>query len=122
MVGIYTQLLLERHIPDNPAAQVTAQVLDYLENGTHENVESILGRTGDVLRHTTEKDVESLQGRQIRADLARAVVNAGWNLTELAPVGSSLEDIFLQLTASDQKAAATVAPPAGPEQPAEVQQ
>ena len=41
---------------------VTAQILDYLESGTHENVESILGRTGDVLRNTTEKDVESLQG------------------------------------------------------------
>ena len=43
-------------------------------------------------------EVESLQGRQIRADLARSVVNAGWNLSELRAVGVSLEDIFLQLT------------------------
>ena len=43
-------------------------------------------------------EVESLQGRQIRAELARAVVNAGWNLNELHAVGLSLEDIFLQLT------------------------
>jgi ABC-2 type transport system ATP-binding protein len=63
-------------------------------------------------------DVESLQGRQIRADLARAVVNAGWNLNELASVGSSLEDIFLQLT-GDQKASEQASEP---EQPAEVQQ
>jgi ABC-2 type transport system ATP-binding protein len=48
-------------------------------------------------------EVESQQGRHIRADLARAVVGAGWNLTELRPVGLSLEDIFLQLTASEQK-------------------
>ena len=47
-------------------------------------------------------EVESLQGRQIRADLARAVVNAGWNLHELRAVGFSLEDIFLQLTAAEQ--------------------
>jgi hypothetical protein len=47
--------------------------------------------------------VESLPGRHIRADLARAVVGAGWNLTELRAVGLSLEDIFLQLTASEQK-------------------
>ena len=40
-------------------------------------------------------EVESLQGRQIRADLARSVVNAGWNLSELRPVGLSLEDVFL---------------------------
>ena len=40
---------------------ITAQVLDYLESGTHEDIESNLARTGDVLRHTTEKDVESAE-------------------------------------------------------------
>jgi ABC-2 type transport system ATP-binding protein len=48
-------------------------------------------------------EIESLQGRQIRADLARSVVNAGWGLSELRPVGMSLEDIFLQLTAAEKK-------------------
>jgi ABC-2 type transport system ATP-binding protein len=48
-------------------------------------------------------EVESLQGRQIRADLARSVVNAGWNLSELRPVGLSLEEVFLQLTAGEKK-------------------
>jgi ABC-2 type transport system ATP-binding protein len=67
-------------------------------------------------------EVESLQGRQIRADLARTVVNAGWNLNELAGVGSSLEDIFLQLTASGQKDAEAVPPTAESDTPAEVQQ
>jgi ABC-2 type transport system ATP-binding protein len=48
-------------------------------------------------------EIESLQGRHIRADLARTVVNSGWNLSELRAVGLSLEDIFLQLTAAEQK-------------------
>jgi len=48
-------------------------------------------------------EIESLQGRHIRSDLARAVVNAGWNLNELRSVGLSLEQIFLQLTAAEQK-------------------
>ncbi len=48
-------------------------------------------------------EVESLQGRQIRADLARTVVNSGWNLSELRAVGLSLEDIFLQLTTAEKK-------------------
>ncbi len=48
-------------------------------------------------------EVESLQGRSIRADLARSVVQSGWNLSELRAVGLSLEDIFLQLTGSEQK-------------------
>jgi ABC-2 type transport system ATP-binding protein len=49
-------------------------------------------------------EVESLQGRHIRADLARAVVEADWNLTELRPVAFSLEEIFLQLTSADRAA------------------
>jgi ABC-2 type transport system ATP-binding protein len=48
-------------------------------------------------------EVESLQGRHIRAELARTVVNSGWSLCELRAVGLSLEDIFLQLTAAEQK-------------------
>jgi len=51
-------------------------------------------------------EVESLQGRQIRSDLARSVVTAGWNLSELRPVGLSLEEVFLQLTAAEQKGGA----------------
>lgn len=48
-------------------------------------------------------EVESLQGRQVRAELARAVVGAGWDLIELRTVGLSLEEIFLQLTESESK-------------------
>src|SRR6202049_829095 len=48
-------------------------------------------------------EVESLQGKHIRSDLARTVVNSGWNLNELRSVGLSLEDIFLQLTAAEEK-------------------
>ncbi|MCS7025404.1 MAG: ABC transporter ATP-binding protein [Bryobacteraceae bacterium] len=48
-------------------------------------------------------EVESLQGRSIRGDLARAVVQADWNLTELHPIGLSLEEIFIQLTSSTEK-------------------
>jgi ABC-2 type transport system ATP-binding protein len=48
-------------------------------------------------------EVESLQGRSIRADVARSVVQSGWNLSELRAVGLSLEDIFLQLTGGEQK-------------------
>ena len=48
-------------------------------------------------------EIESLQGRHIRSDLARTVVNAGWGLSELRAVGLSLEDIFLQLTTAEKK-------------------
>jgi ABC-2 type transport system ATP-binding protein len=43
-------------------------------------------------------EVESGKGRSIRGDLARAVVESGWDLNELRPAAMSLEEIFLQLT------------------------
>lgn len=47
-------------------------------------------------------EVESLQGRSIRADLARAVIEGGFSLTELKAAGMSLEEVFLQLTATNE--------------------
>jgi len=49
-------------------------------------------------------EIESVKDRLIRGDLARAVVEAGWDLNELRPSAMSLEEIFLQLT-GDQKSA-----------------
>jgi ABC-2 type transport system ATP-binding protein len=45
-----------------------------------------------------EVEVASSPGRDIRAAVARRVVESGWDLLELRPAGVSLEDVFLQLT------------------------
>lgn len=50
-------------------------------------------------------DVESLQGQSVRAELARQVVRSGWDLMEMRAATYSLEDIFLELTASEKKSA-----------------
>jgi ABC-2 type transport system ATP-binding protein len=50
-------------------------------------------------------EVHSLENYSVRPELARAIVQAGWNLTELRPVGESLEEIFLELTKSETAAA-----------------
>src|SRR5208283_1124896 len=42
-------------------------------------------------------EVESHKGRFVRGDLARAVVESGWDLNELRPAAMSLEEVFLQL-------------------------
>ena len=52
-------------------------------------------------------EIESAAGF-VRGDVARAVVQAGWELNELRPAAMSLEEIFLQLTEAD-------APPPPPE-------
>jgi ABC-2 type transport system ATP-binding protein len=49
-------------------------------------------------------EVESQKGRLVRGDLARAVVESGWDLNELRPTAMSLEEVFLQLTGSESSA------------------
>jgi ABC-2 type transport system ATP-binding protein len=70
-------------------------------------LEQVAGVSRVVMKDSSEGrllfEVESLQGRHIRAELARSVVNSGWNLNELRPVGLSLEEIFLQLTSAEKK-------------------
>jgi ABC-2 type transport system ATP-binding protein len=72
------------------------------------SVQTKLEQVAGVSRviHRDSKDgkshftVESMQGRHIRPELARAVVESGWQLNELHGMGLSLEEIFLELTAS----------------------
>jgi ABC-2 type transport system ATP-binding protein len=46
-------------------------------------------------------DVESLSGSDVRPDVARAVVHAGWNLLEMKS-STTLEEVFLELTGANQ--------------------
>lgn len=48
-------------------------------------------------------EVEGSTDRAIRGDLARAIVESGWDLNELRTAAVSLEEIFLQLTASEKQ-------------------
>ena len=57
-------------------------------------------------------DVEASAGADVRADLARAVVQKGHDLLGLQQVGMSLEEIFLHLTTSEPAAEVQVAPAA----------
>jgi hypothetical protein len=43
-------------------------------------------------------EIETQKDHFVRGDLARAVVEAGWDLNELRSSAASLEEIFLQLT------------------------
>ena len=46
-------------------------------------------------------EVESLGEYSARADVALAIVHAGWNLLELKSSTQSLEEVYLQLTGSN---------------------
>jgi ABC-2 type transport system ATP-binding protein len=63
-------------------------------------VVSVDGRDG-----TAAFEVHGMENHLVRPELARAIVNAGWNLNELHIVGESLEEIFIDLTKSEKKPA-----------------
>jgi ABC-2 type transport system ATP-binding protein len=58
-------------------------------------------------------EVESRKDHSVRGDLARAVVEAGWDLNELRPTSVSLEEIFLKLTTDPSGEPAEKAAPTG---------
>ena len=54
----------------------------------------------------TALEVHSEDGRDVRREIASAVVGRGWGLLELRQVRMSLEDVFLNLTTQEEAAAA----------------
>jgi ABC-2 type transport system ATP-binding protein len=52
-------------------------------------------------------EIESQKGF-VRGDIARAIVQAGWDLNELRPAAMSLEEVFLQLTGGDAHTTAAI--------------
>ena len=68
-------------------------------------LEQVPGVSRVLCKHQVDSsalfEVESEKGRLVRGDLARAVVESGWDLNELRPAAMSLEEIFLQLTENE---------------------
>jgi ABC-2 type transport system ATP-binding protein len=65
----------------------------------------------------TSFDVEAKRGHDVRGDIARAVVQKGFDLVGLQRAGMDLEEIFLHLTTAEAEAGGTAK---GPEPVAEV--
>jgi ABC-2 type transport system ATP-binding protein len=67
-----------------------------------QRLEQVAGVTRVLSREQEENravfEVESQPHQSVRGDLARAVVEGGWDLNELRPSAGNLEQIFLQLT------------------------
>ena len=63
----------------------------------------------DKKQNRSTFELESRKDSFVRGDLARAVVESGWDLNELRPTSVSLEEVFLQLTGDHTLAPAEAA-------------
>lgn len=81
--------------------------------GVRQRLEQVAGVSKVIERANRPNafEVESLAGENARPDVARAVVQSGWNLLELKLSTHSLEEVFLELTgATPHTEEATVEP------------
>ena len=102
--------------PENLTAQLQKghKIVLTVEGGDSGTVESRLAGLPGVVKAARLKEfdpqtrsftVESDQESDVRALVAKAVVESGWGLLELRSMDMSLEDIFLQLVTEESRAA-----------------
>jgi ABC-2 type transport system ATP-binding protein len=81
------------------------------------DVASVLQRVSGVTRVAVADskqqivgyEVDSEAGRDVRRELAAAIVGRGWGLLEMRPMRMSLEEIFLHVTTEETPATAAAA-------------
>ena len=104
--------------PDNLTARLRGSETMYLQvdaapsSNVQARLQSIPGVTSvtaaDARGTISGFEVNSEAGRDIRRELASAVVTNGWGLLELRPLRMSLEEIFLHLTTEEAPPAAVI--------------
>jgi ABC-2 type transport system ATP-binding protein len=87
---------------------IGAQRVSLKVGGDDQGLESVIGKVPGILRvftgETGSIEFETVAGQDVRPEVARAVVTAGFGLLEMKPVGISLEDIFMELTRDQPQA------------------
>ena len=101
--------------PDNLTSRLRGSETMYLQvDAAGADAESVLLRIPGVTRVAVSDtkqqvigyEVDSEPGRDVRRELAAAVVGRGWGLLELRPMRMSLEEIFLHVTTEEEPARA----------------
>ncbi|MCZ6491818.1 MAG: ATP-binding cassette domain-containing protein [Acidobacteria bacterium] len=102
--------LVAEDTPENLTARLQGyETMNLVVEGPEAEVRERLSRVTGVSRVSPSQAgngrvafaVQTVKGQDVRKELARAVVESGWGLLELRPVGLSLEEIFLKLTTTE---------------------
>jgi gliding motility-associated transport system ATP-binding protein len=104
--------------PDNLTSRLRGSETMYLQvDAGGADAASVLQRIPGVTRVAVAEtkqqvvgyEVDSEAGRDVRRELAAAVVGRGWGLLEMRPMRMSLEEIFLHVTTEETPATAAAA-------------
>jgi ABC-2 type transport system ATP-binding protein len=67
------------------------------DGGLEQVISSVAGVTR-VINAANGYEFETQPGKDVRPEVARAIITAGYDLLELRPMGASLEEVFMELT------------------------
>jgi ABC-2 type transport system ATP-binding protein len=88
--------------PERLSARVLgAQRVALRVRGDEDGLEQVVRAVPGVIRALTNQngcEFETQPGQDVRPEVARAVMGAGYDLLELRPLGASLEEVFMELT------------------------
>jgi ABC-2 type transport system ATP-binding protein len=98
--------------PENLTRRLKGSEVIFVQvDGPRVEVESKIRKIKGVNKVSSAKDsgftVETELNTDVRRELASCIVNGGWGLLEMRPVGMSLEEIFLHLTTKEEEVAAS---------------
>jgi ABC-2 type transport system ATP-binding protein len=98
--------------PERLQASLTgAQRVAVRVQGDGDGLEKLISEISGIGRvstlHEGSVEVESVPGKDIRPEIARNVIKAGFDLLELRSIDLSLEDIFIQLTREEPETPST---------------
>lgn len=94
--------------PENLQARlVGAERVILRVRGEADDLAKVIGKVKGVENVASKADgtieFEFAPGKDVRPEVAKTVIREGYDLLELRPVGMSLEEIFLELTATEAK-------------------
>jgi ABC-2 type transport system ATP-binding protein len=85
------------------AERVIVRVRGEADKELASTIKEIKGVRGVELKDDGIVEFEFSSGKDLRPEVAKQVINSGYDLLELRPLGMSLEEIFLELTSSESK-------------------
>ncbi|NWG06355.1 MAG: ATP-binding cassette domain-containing protein [Chloroflexi bacterium] len=70
-------------------------------DGLSETIKKVKGTRNVEAKQDDSVEFEFSSGQDIRPQVAKAIIQAGYELIEMRPIGMSLEEIFLELTSDN---------------------
>ena len=83
--------------------RVVVRVRGEADTNLVELIKAVQGVEHAILTSDNAVEFDFVSGKDARPEVAKKVINSGYDLLELHPLGMSLEEIFLELTNPDSK-------------------